>query len=111
MEIKFKVVLPKMFPISEEDIKNELLETEQRMNVSSIMRFHLDEKSCRTAERVTESERGTKRIEYDDQPNVIATVNELLKEHGLVIDFDDPDEPKDGFEIIFIRKQNEEDKS
>jgi hypothetical protein len=54
----------------------------------------------------------TVRIEYDDdQLNVVDKVNDLLEEHGLIIDYVDPDVPKEGFEIIFIRKRNEEDNS
>jgi hypothetical protein len=46
----------------------------------------------------------TARIEYGDtQIDVVDKVNELLKNHGLAIEFVDPELPKDGFEIITIK--------
>jgi hypothetical protein len=46
----------------------------------------------------------TARIEHDDnQLDVIKKVDELLKNHGLTIEFVDPETPKDGFEIITIK--------
>jgi len=46
----------------------------------------------------------TAKIEYgDNQLDVIDKVNGLLINHGLSIEFVDPETPKDGFEIITIK--------
>lgn len=52
------------------------------------------------------------KLQYDDNAlDIVDKINGLLKNHGLKIDFVYPDEPKDGYEEVFIAKTIEDEQS
>lgn len=51
----------------------------------------------------------TVKIQYDDnQIDVVEKINGLLSDHGLSIEFMNPETPKDGYEEIFVKINTKE---
>jgi len=74
--VTFKVILPKMFDISENDFRKELLVTETKMNSSSLMRFHLDESSIKNVKSLPKS-KSKKQVKESD-PKALKLLKEVI---------------------------------